>query len=453
MPKYPEEPGKVSVPAPGRWVWDEEARTVEFVSSGPTEEGVLTKRRQTNVNFNDLHQRAEWLAEICTLNQRGRQSTRKSLSPAHLNAYRASVMKRPGDHVTTDDVKQVAVSLLQENYSLPIPFCFLKVLKSKELDEVLTALLLYLTCFFEHKSLENKPKPLMAVDILTEHRMMAKALAKKEIAQKKLAVCYFSLIMDLEIEQHQHTPCYKGRMSPNSTEWLLHACLYSFFCCVAWVTFGRKDLRDIQEEVGRLFYSDTFTTAVKNRTDGDSGMTFATVNGSVKTGEADPKETGCNGPFRHRTSQRRPALSSIVNQRSPLMVSLLPSPKERSPHLFLGSRARRQSALQAKHCDTKALAEELNQQLASVSFGILGKPLSQFSCSTLIPYGEQKSNRDDDHEPGSDVSNNSEDRPGIHIGGSRSSLKSTGLARYGSTTHMNTGSSAATIEAGTSDTE
>lgn len=69
---------------------------------------------------------------------------------------------------------------------------------------------------------------------------------------------------------------------------------------MAWVTFGRKDLRDIQEEVGRLLYSDTFNAAVRNRTDGDSGMTCAAVNGSVKTGEADPKEAGCNGTFKRR---------------------------------------------------------------------------------------------------------------------------------------------------------
>lgn len=48
-----------------------------------------------------------------------------------------------------------------------------------------------------------------SVDIITEHRMMAAALAKKEIAQKKLAVCYYSLIMGLEIEQHKHTSYHK----------------------------------------------------------------------------------------------------------------------------------------------------------------------------------------------------------------------------------------------------
>ncbi|XP_039976962.1 protein phosphatase 1 regulatory subunit 36 isoform X2 [Xiphias gladius] len=453
MPKYPEDVRSVSVPPPGRWAWSDESQTVELVSSGQAEEGVLSERRQTHDDFKDLQRRAEWLADVHTSNPRGRQSIRKSLSPARLTAYRSSVMKRRGDRVSIDDVKHVAVSLLQEHYSLPIPFCFLAILKSKELDEVLAALLLYLSYFFEHKSLENKPKPVSGVDIIAEHQMTVETLAKKEIAQKKLAVSYFTL----ELEQHQQTAYQKVHMS-NSTEWLLHACMYSFYCFVAWVTFGRKDLRDIQEEVGRLLYSDTFQTAVRSGTDGDSGTTSTTLGSSAKTGEADPRGMGCNGTFKHRTSDRRPALSSVVDQRSPLMVSLLPSPKEQSPHLFLSSRARRQSLLQIEHCDTKALTEELNQQLASVSFGILGKPLRQFSLITLIPYGEQKNNRDEDedHEPDSDVNNNSEDNLGIHVRGSMSSFegpKSTGPARYGSTTHINTRNAAATTEAVTANTE
>ncbi|XP_026203861.1 protein phosphatase 1 regulatory subunit 36-like [Anabas testudineus] len=417
MPKCADETRNVSVPCPGRWVWSDESHTVEFVSNSPAEDGALRKRRQSNVNFNGLQQRAEWLADICTLNHRWRPSIAKTLSSAHLKAYMSSVLKRRGERVTIDDVKQVAVRLLQENYSLPIPFCFLALLKSQELDDVLAALFLYLSCFFEHKSLENKPKPLMVVDINTEQQKMAETLAKKEIAKKKLAVCYFSLFMDLAIKQHQNTRYHRGPML-SAAEWLLDACLYSFFCYVAWVTFGRKDLRDIQEEVWCLLYSDTFNKAARNRTDGVSGMTSTLLNGSLKMGEADSKQTACNGQFKHRKSQRHPALSSIVNQRSPLMVSLFPSAKERSPHLFLGSRARRQSPLQAQRCDTKALTEQLNQQLASVRFGILGKPLKQFSRSTLIPHGEQRNSRD---EAGDDV-NNSEDPPGIHVEGSRSTL-------------------------------
>lgn len=87
------------------------------------------------------------------------------------------------------------------------------------------------------------------------------------------------------------------------TELLTHRyfqCLYTFFCYVAWVTFGRKDLRDIQEEVGRLLYSDAFNAAVRNMTDGDSGHTSTTVNGSVKTGAADPEATACKSAFKQR---------------------------------------------------------------------------------------------------------------------------------------------------------
>ncbi|KAK2830590.1 hypothetical protein Q5P01_018521 [Channa striata] len=403
MPNYPEETMDVSLPRPGRWVWNDESQTLEFVSSVPAEDSVLRRRRHTDVSITELQQRAEWLADVRTLNHRGRHSIRKSASSAHLKAFRSSVMKRRGDFVTINDVKQAAVSLLQDNYSLPIPCCFLPVLRRKELDDVLAALLLYVSCFFEQKSLENRPKPLRKIDIIAEHQMMAKTLAKKEIAKKKLAVCYFSLFMDLEIKQGQHKAYPKGQMLPNSTEWLLDACLYSFFCYVAWVTFGRKDLRDIQEEVGRLFYSDTFNMAVTNRTDGDSRMTSPIVNGSLKPGEDKPKETGCNSKLKQRTSQRYPALSSIVNQRSPLMVSLFPSPKERSPHLFLGSRARRQSPLQTEQCDAKVLTEQLNQQLASLSFGILGKSLKEFSYTTLTPHGKQQNKR---VEVSSDVNNN-----------------------------------------------
>lgn len=48
-----------------------------------------------------------------------------------------------------------------------------------------------------------------SVDFTAEHRMIAEALAKKEMAQKKLAGCYFSLIMGREIERHQRASFHK----------------------------------------------------------------------------------------------------------------------------------------------------------------------------------------------------------------------------------------------------
>ncbi|XP_029918808.1 protein phosphatase 1 regulatory subunit 36 [Myripristis murdjan] len=459
MLKQDERTGNVDLHACGHWVWNDEMQRLEFVSgSNPKVEGSLKKRRETGVSFSDLHKRPEGLAQFATLYGRGRQSIRKTLSPSHLNAYRSSLMQRQGVHVTTDDVKQVAVSLLQENYSLPIPSCFMAVLKSKKLDELTAALLLYLSCYFELKSLENKPKPLMAEPSMTERQMMAKTSAKVEMAQKKLAVCYFSLVMGPEMALHQNKSGHKSWVSSTYKELLLHECLYRFICYVGWVTFGRKHLRVIQEEVGRLLHSDTFNSAPRNRTDRNSGETRPTHDGSVDTGQTDPKERGCKGK-----SQRRPGLSSIVTQRSPLMVSLLPLPKEQSPHLFLGIKARRQSPPPAELCDTNTLMEELDQQLASVSFGILGQPLKQFSCTTLLPKGRKKKDgnvEDDEDEADEDEDDDAEDNNNEHscirVQGSKSSLmrcKSTGVDRHGKTSRTNTGISRATTEAVTSDTE
>lgn len=71
---------------------------------------------------------------------------------------------------------------------------------------------------------------------------------------------------------------------------------------MAWVAFGRRDLRDIQEEVWCLLYSDTFNTPVRNRTNGDLGLTSTVPPSSLKMGEADSKdkETECNGQFKQR---------------------------------------------------------------------------------------------------------------------------------------------------------
>lgn len=40
-------------------------------------------------------------------------------------------------------------------------------------------------------------------------------------------------------------------------------CLYSFFIYVAWVTFERQGLKEIQAEIGTLLRSDTFNPALR----------------------------------------------------------------------------------------------------------------------------------------------------------------------------------------------
>ncbi|XP_054620633.1 protein phosphatase 1 regulatory subunit 36 isoform X2 [Dunckerocampus dactyliophorus] len=366
--KYPKQTSKMTTPPSSGWVWNADSESLEFMGFAAEGGSLSDKRGQARDNMKDLQLRSEWLADVCIWKHRGRHSSKKSLSAAHLNAYRASVLQKQGDHVTIDDVKQVAVALLQEHYSLPIPLCFMALLN---------------------------------LEINTDHQKMAKTLAKKEIAQKILAVHYFGMIMDTDMArhtQHSHTAYHKGRIAGNRNEWLLHACLYSFFCCVAWVAFGRRHMTSIQEEVGRLLYSDTFNMAVRKKT--EDASSFANDGSAIVDGTKSER-SACY----QRMFQRRPGLSNVFNQRSPLMVCLLPTPKEQSPHLFSGRRAARLSPVQTENYDNEVLTEEVHQQLASVRFGIMGRPLNEFNPSTLLCNGEEENNIDLDDKPENHTNN------------------------------------------------
>uniref|UniRef100_A0AAZ3QP00 Protein phosphatase 1 regulatory subunit 36 n=1 Tax=Oncorhynchus tshawytscha TaxID=74940 RepID=A0AAZ3QP00_ONCTS len=450
MPKPQKE--TISIPPPGRWNWNDETQALEFISFSTSVE-VKDKRKKTKpVNFQDLaSKRPERQTQSSA--KRGGQSSRKTVGPAQLNAYKSSVKRGQRDYVTIEDVKQVALSLLQENDALPIPLCFLSVLKSRELDEFLAALLLYLSCYFERKSLEKKPKPLMAEQSITEKQVMAETLAKVELAQKQLAFCYSSLVLGLGLSQQHHMACGRSRVSLTYKDRQLYECLYSFFCYVAWVTFSRKDLRGIQEEVGRLLRSDTFNPALRTRIDATEDS--LAQDSSTKEGQTEPKvHTQSHNAPEQRKSQRRPALSKMVAQRSPVMVSLLPYPREEAPHLFCRYRPRKQS--QAKLCNPETLMEELKEQLASVSFGILGKPLSQFSCTTLMPQGAN--NEDEEEEEDDEEDDDDEEDSGVHVQSSKNTFVAqrpvaSAVDQRGSLSRANTVISRATTEGVSSDTD
>lgn len=87
---------------------------------------------------------------------------------------------------------------------------------------------------------------------------------------------------------------------------------------------------------------------------------------------------------------------------------------------------------------------------SSHSFGILGKPLSQFSCTTLMPQGANTEDEEDDEDDDEEGS--------VHVGSSKTSsmpkrAASTAVDKRGSASRANTGVSRATTEGVSSDTE
>ncbi|XP_072530997.1 protein phosphatase 1 regulatory subunit 36 [Salminus brasiliensis] len=441
----------VSISPSGRWDWNDETQTLDFTCFNSSVE-IKEKRKKTTSAYQDsFRKHLERISQSKPSARGGQCGLRKIVGPAQLNAYKAAVKRSQRNSVTINHIKQVAVSLVQEIEGLPIPLCFMTVIKSGEMDEFLASLLLYLSCHLEGKALEEHLKSVMAEQSVMDSKVMAKTSAKLELAKKHLAFCYSSLVLGLGLPQHHHMACGRSRMSSTYRDRQLYECLYSFFSYVAWVTFGRKDLKGIQAEIGHLFRSNTFNPVLRAEAEEESEQDEEGI--TQTEGLSGPVHSRQTAPAK-RTSHRRPARSNILTQRSPLMVSLLPSLKEKAPHLFHRSCHLKQQP--AKLRDTEDLMKELNQQLASLSFGILGKPLSQFSCTTLMPAKDKSEEGDNEDSSDEEESENDEARSRvteskISFKGQRSATATAG--KRSSLSRAYTMASRATTEVLSSDTE
>ncbi|KAK6481462.1 protein phosphatase 1 regulatory subunit 36-like [Huso huso] len=377
---------------PGRWQWDEETQTLQFFSFSQSID-TKDKRKKKAINFQETgSKRADRLPGSPPVTTRGFGGARIPVDKKMMgNAQgimrgspRLGLKQGQREHITVEDVKSVAFNLLQENESLSIPLCFTTVMRSQQLNNFLSALLLYVSCYFEKEALERKPKPLMSEQSVTERKAVAEACAKVEIARKQLALKYSILVLGLGMSQQHHMACGKSRVSSTYKDRQLFECLYNFCAYVAWVTFRRKDLKGIQEEVGRLLRSDTFNPAIRVRqASEEQSKKKSTVKGKV-----------CP-PERRKRNPKRPAIKSIINQRSPVIVSLLPSPKEKSQYLFKPHRLDQDKTIDS--CDIEALVDELSAALSS-NFGIIGEPLSQYSMQTLVPCGAEPEDEEEDEQ-------------------------------------------------------
>ncbi|KAA0710304.1 hypothetical protein E1301_Tti018791 [Triplophysa tibetana] len=270
-----------------------------------------------------------------------------------------------------DNNKTTKTSTYQEQFRKHLH----KWQRSKELDEFLACVLLYFSCYFEKKALEEIPND----ESGSERQKKAEIFAKVEMAQKQLARSYAMLLLG-------KGPC--GLFPQHRTAGVSYA---------AWVTFERRDLKGIQIEIGRLFRSDTFNPALRTESE-ECDEKRKDQDSSKNEGQSEvmnPRKAAEND----RKSYRRPTLNSIITQRSPLMASLLPTPQEQAPHLF-GNFKRLKQGLTCsnEYCNLESVKKDLNKQLTSLCFGILGKPLSQFSSESLKLQGSHSEGEVEDEE-------------------------------------------------------
>lgn len=107
-----------------------------------------------------------------------------------------------------------------------------------------------------------------------------------------------------------------------------------------------------------------------------------------------------------RLHPRRPPIKSIIHQRSPAIVSILPSPAEEADWLFKRTGGLSPTTL-AKYGhedeeleDVEARFKDLIIDVKKFRVGILGEPYTMFNPMTLTPLGAENEDEEQEGEKG-----------------------------------------------------
>uniref|UniRef100_A0A8C5QQ61 Protein phosphatase 1 regulatory subunit 36 n=1 Tax=Leptobrachium leishanense TaxID=445787 RepID=A0A8C5QQ61_9ANUR len=367
----------VAKPVPGHWYWREDTKTLEFLSNNSTADGRERVRRARAIHFQESESKApdRVTTQHCfnmaagTKFSKARYTDPVPRSPKYMN-------KNDHEYITLEDVKRVALHLLKDEEKLYIDV-FSEAVRSQHLDEFLMSLLSYLSCYLEKTALERKPKSLLP-NLNVEQKEVANISMRTQVALKHFAHAYCVLVLGQRMSDQHHMSCGKSKSSASKRDRMFYECLYSFCIHVAWVVFRRKELSLIQTEVGRILRSNTFNPAlrVKNVPE-DTGKNLSVL-------EKKLKKTATYVPNR-KENAKRPAIKSILTQRSPLLTSLMPTMKEQSQYLY------HQHGL---HPKVSHEVSDMSLNLIVSQVGILGEPRKHFKPYTLTPLGTEE-----DEEP------------------------------------------------------
>lgn len=105
-----------------------------------------------------------------------------------------------------------------------------------------------------------------------------------------------------------------------------------------------------------------------------------------------------------RLHPKRPAIKSIIHQRSPAIVAVLPSPKEEAHWLFKMRNALSPSELEKIGRGEEEEEEEVFEEdqiylnKKTIKIGIIGEPLAMFNLQTLSPLGADNEDEENEEE-------------------------------------------------------
>ncbi|KAM3856541.1 protein phosphatase 1 regulatory subunit 36 isoform 2-T2 [Vipera latastei] len=254
---------------PGLWYWKEDTRTLEFSCAQLKEEpkdGKEKNKKGKTIQFQELGAKPlersgpHYFRNLFTL----------SVSSGE-DKFPRPTKRAQSELITLEDVKYAALFLAHEDDSIRIS-SFSLVMRCKQLDDFLMALLYYISFYLEKITLEMKPKSFMGKPSILEKKEMTENQIKLAVTKKHLAEMYCILILGLGMSDQHHMACGKKKISSSRKDREFFECLYNFASYVAFVTFRQKNLKEIQEEVGRLLRSNIFNPAVREKTKSSKEM-------------------------------------------------------------------------------------------------------------------------------------------------------------------------------------
>uniref|UniRef100_A0A8I6GEJ5 Protein phosphatase 1, regulatory subunit 36 n=1 Tax=Rattus norvegicus TaxID=10116 RepID=A0A8I6GEJ5_RAT len=333
----------------GMWYWKDETKSLEFRSFTPAVELKEKGKKGKAVHFAEMDGTAS------------ERLTDKRFVPRDEKSAKTLEKRGQQGNVTLDDVKFVALLSLQDTEMQRV-CSFTTFMRNKSLDSFLMALLYYLSYYLERLSMEKKPQSYMVG--LVEKKEIELVMSKLEDAQKYLAQKYCKLVLGVGMADKHHMNCGKYACA--------FASFYTFCTCIAWIVFRRQYLKEIEEEVGRLFRTNMFNIPRRKREDEESG------------GE---KKRMTLVQFR-RMMAKRPAIKKAMDMRSPVLSTLLPSLREKAQHIA-----------EKKYVAGIKLQPRVEKDITNLEsvvmpvVGILGEPRNLFNPHTLLPLESEENGK------------------------------------------------------------
>ncbi|XP_066854566.1 protein phosphatase 1 regulatory subunit 36 isoform X2 [Anser cygnoides] len=315
----------------GVWYWKDDTNTLEFASSSPTSQENLKEGKNT------------CFREICvkTLKSIFQDECSATLPEKRLADKEEKIHKLSKwvqhEYVTLDDVKYVALLLKEE----------------------------------ERKSERMLPfAAVMGTMIFLENKEMDDVLAKLAVARIHLAKVYSNFIFGRGMAQQSHSP--SGKRTTLQKDRNFFEGFYNFCSYVAWLVFRRKHFQVIREEIGRLLCSDMFNPTLRDRSN------VFLQEASKRTADADAVRLPCQ----RQAHAEHPPISSMVHQRSPMLSTLLPLPKESAHYLSQNHYCRGRDP---RPCSCDNLPDF--SELFATKVGIIGAHCSELNSCMLKSDG------------------------------------------------------------------